>query len=291
MQLPGPLVSTQWLSEQLAAPGLCILDTTVFLHLNADKSGYKIESGLAKWAEAHLPGAQFVDLVDAFSDPASEVPFTMPSAERFCELAGALGVGDDSTVVVYSASTQMWATRLWWMFRSVGFDRCAVLDGGFEKWQSENRPVPAEKPATPPCARLTPNPRPRLWAGKQDMVRAMDDGAVCTINALSPDVYSGQSNRYGRPGHIPGSHNVFYDSLLDPADGTYLPPARLKERFEEVGAFERSRAVVYCGGGISATMDALGLVLAGHPDIAVYDGSMWEWAADPALPLTLGSGA
>jgi thiosulfate/3-mercaptopyruvate sulfurtransferase len=121
------------------------------------------------------------------------------------------------------------------------------------------------------------------------MLKAMTDPAVCTINALSPEVYRGDKNMYGRAGHIPGSHNVFYNTLLNPADGTFLPPADLKLRFDEVGAFGRPRVIAYCGGGISATMDALALTLAGHPDIAVYDGSMMEWVADPALPLHCGA--
>ncbi len=290
MQIEGPLVSTDWLAARLDAPGLRVLDATVFLHVNPDGPGYIPESGRAKWGEAHVPGAQFVDLLQTFSDPNAKVRFMMPSAERFCELAGALGVGDDSAVVVYSAGSPMWATRLWWMFRSVGGDNCAVLDGGWEKWQREGRPVTAATSAFPP-ARLTPRPRPGLWAGQDDVLRAMQNPAVCTINALSPEVYRGDKNMYGRPGHIPGSHNVFYNTLLDPADGTYLPVDRLKACFAAVGAFARPRVIFYCGGGISATMDALGLVLAGHPDVAVYDGSMMEWVADPALPLKLGAEA
>ncbi len=111
------------------------------------------------------------------------------------------------------------------------------------------------------------------------------------INALSPAVYTGEKNTYGRAGHIPGSVNVFYDTLLDANDGTFLPPARLKPLFEAVGAYAKPRVICYCGGGISATMDALALTLTGHRDIAVYDGSMWEWVADPALPLKLGAEA
>jgi len=123
------------------------------------------------------------------------------------------------------------------------------------------------------------------------VLTAIDDAGVCTINALSPAVYSGEKNMYGRPGHIPGSRNVFYDSLLNADTGIFRAPAQLKPLFEAVGAYQKPRVICYCGGGISATMDALALVMTGHPDIAVYDGSMMEWVADPALPLTLGSEA
>jgi thiosulfate/3-mercaptopyruvate sulfurtransferase len=290
MDMPGNLVGTEWLAAQLGAPDLRVLDATVFLHMNPEGQGYTPESGRARFDAAHVPGAQFVDLIDAFSDPATDVRFMMPPAARFCELAGALGVGDDTRVVVYSSGSPMWATRLWWMFRSVGFDRCAVLDGGFAKWVKEGRATSSE-PSVPVPARLTPRPRPALWAGKEDVLRAMGDPAVCTINALSPAVYTGERNTYGRAGHIPGSVNVFYDTLLNPEDGTFLPPDRLRPLFDAVGAFERPRVICYCGGGISATMDALALLQAGHRDIAVYDGSMWEWVSDPGLPLKLGADA
>jgi len=290
MDMPRNLVGTEWLAAQLGASDLRVLDATVFLHMNPEGQGYTPESGRARFDAAHVPGAQFVDLIDAFSDPATDVRFMMPPAARFCELAGALGVGDDTRVVVYSSGSPMWATRLWWMFRSVGFDRCAVLDGGFAKWVKEGRATSSE-PTVPVPARLTPRPRPALWAGKEDVLRAMGDPAVCTINALSPAVYTGERNTYGRAGHIPGSVNVFYDTLLNPEDGTFLPPDRLRPLFDAVGAFERPRVICYCGGGISATMDALALLQAGHHDIAVYDGSMWEWVSDPALPLTLGADA
>lgn len=290
MEMPGNLVSTAWLAGELAAPDLRILDASVFLHMNPEGQGYTPESGRAKFAAGHVPGARFVDLIDEFSDPDNPVRFMMPTPERFCGLAAALGVGDDSRVVVYSTGSPMWATRLWWMFRSVGFERCAVLDGGYAKWVREGRPTSTDVAPVVP-ARLTPRPRAGLWADRDEVLAAMDDPAVCTINALSPVVYSGERNTYGRAGHIPGSVNVFYDTLLDPQEGTFLPPDRLRPLFEAVGAFGRPRVICYCGGGISATMDALALLQSGHRDVAVYDGSMWEWVSDPALPLKLGHDA
>ena len=150
--------------------------------MNPDGPGYTPESGRARFDAAHVPGAQFVDLIEAFSDPENDVRFMMPPAARFCELAGALGVGDDTRVVVYSSGSPMWATRLWWMFRSVGFERCAVLDGGYAKWLKEGRATSSE-PTVPVPATLTPRPRPSLWAGKEDVLHAVNDPAVCTINA------------------------------------------------------------------------------------------------------------
>ena len=287
MNLPTPLVSTEWLAQHLQAPELRIFDATVFLHINAQGPGYIPESGRAKWAEDHIPGASFIDLLDDFSDAAAPVRFTMPDAATFARLAGPAGIGDDSYVVVYSAGSMMWSTRFWWMLRSMGFDRAAVLDGGWEKWAAEGRPTSRDS-VRPTAANFTAKPRPGLWANKSDMLAAIQDGTVCTINALSPEVYTGSKNMYGRAGHIPGSHNVFYNSLLEIPPGTYLSADQLEQRFKPTGALDKSRVIAYCGGGISATMDALALTLLGHPGVSVYDGSMMEWVADPALPLALG---
>lgn len=288
MQISSPLVTPAWLKDRLAEPTLRIFDTTVYLKPNAAGFGYVTESGLEKFREGHIPGAAFIDLITRFSDPTAGVGFMMPTAEVFARLAGEAGIGDDSMVVLYSTGSVMWATRFWWMLRSMGFDNVAVLDGGWDRWCCEGHPVSREETRVKP-ATFTARPRPGMWASKADVIAAIGDAGVCTINALAPETYAGEKNVYGRAGHIPGSHNVFYNTLLDEQDGTFLPTAALKARFAPVGAFARPRVIAYCGGGISATMDALALTVTGHPDIAVYDGSMSEWVADAALPLVTGS--
>lgn len=280
------LVSTEWLAQHLRDPDLRIFDVTV--HLRPSTPGpYKIESGRADYETAHIPGAAFLDLARDLSDPDSPLGFTMPSLDRFARALGAAGVSRNTRIVAYSTPTPMWATRLWWMLRASGFDDAAVLDGGFAKWTSEGRPVEAGSRSYP-SATLSLSARPGLWADKNDVLKAIGDGGVCTINALSPSVHSGESQMsYGRKGHIKGSRNVPYAALLKP-DGTYRDEAELRALFDGVGAFERARAICYCGGGISATMDALALTRLGHPSVAVYDGSMSEWTRDPNLPMETG---
>jgi thiosulfate/3-mercaptopyruvate sulfurtransferase len=110
-------------------------------------------------------------------------------------------------------------------------------------------------------------------------------GPPCLLNALAPDVFRGETNRYGRAGRIPGSVNVYAKELVDPETGRLAEPEVLRER---LGALTGERVVAYCGAGVSATLDAFALTLLGAPDVAVYDGSMSEWVADPALPLERG---
>lgn len=281
------LVSTEWLAKHLHDHDVRIFDATVHLR-PATPGPYTIESGRADYDIAHIPGAAFIDLVGELSDPAAPLPFTMP---RIGQLAGALaaaGIADGTRVVVYSTTSPMWATRLWWMLRASGFDNVAVLDGGLGKWKAEGREVEAAQRRYPQ-AEITLAARPDAWADKRDVLAAIGDGAVCTINALSPGLHSGEAPMsYGRKGHIKGSRNVPYASLLND-DGTYRDEAELRALFAATGALEKARVICYCGGGISATMDALALTLLGHPSVAVYDGSMAEWSRDPDMPMETGA--
>jgi thiosulfate/3-mercaptopyruvate sulfurtransferase len=281
------LVSTEWLAANLGDARLRLYDVTVHLR-PATPGPYTIESGRADYEAAHVPGAAFLDLARDLSDTSAPLPFTMPSTDALARALGAAGVGEGTRVVAYTSTSPMWATRLWWMLRSSGFDEVAVLDGGFAKWRAEERPVEAGTRAYAP-GRVHLSARPGSWADKAAVLAAIDDGGTCTINALSPSLHSGESPvSYGRKGHIKGSRNVPYAALLA-EDGTFKPDAELRPLFERVGALGRERVICYCGGGISATMDALALTRLGHGNVAVYDGSMSEWSRDPAMPMETGA--
>ena len=281
------LVSSGWLAEHLDDADLRVFDVTVHLR-PATPGPYTIEPGRADYEAAHVPGAAFLDLAGDLSDTGARLPFTMPSLERLAETLGAAGVGDGARVVAYSTTSPMWATRLWWMLRASGFDNAAVLDGGLAKWIADGRPVEAGERRYRP-ATLALSARPGFWADKAAVLAAVGDGSVCTINALSPSVHSGAAEtNYGRKGHIKGSVNVPYAALLGP-DGAFRDDAALREAFAASGVLQRPRAICYCGGGISATMDALALTRLGHPSVAVYDGSMSEWSRDPTMPMETGA--
>ncbi len=281
------LVSTDWLGAHLGDPDLRVFDATVHLR-PATPGPYRIESGRADYEAAHIPGAAFADLATGLSDPRSGLGFTCPAVDQLAIAFGAMGIGRNNRVVVYSATTPMWATRLWWMLRSADFDNVAVLDGGFARWTTEGRPVETGAHQYAPTD-FAVGERPGAWADTAEVRSAIDDGSVCTINALSPGVHSGEATmNYGRKGHIKGSRNVPYAALLD-AEGRFRADEDLRVLFEAVGAFERPRVICYCGGGISATMDALALSRLGHPSVSVYDGSMSEWTRNPDLPMETGA--
>ena len=288
INLDGPLVNTQWLHDRLEEKTLRAYDTSIFLEQKEDGFGYVPVSGRDQWKTAHIPGTGFLDVFGELSDPNAELSFMMPSPDRFAETMAAQGVNDDSCVVLYNKGFPMWSTRVWWMLRSIGFDRVAVLNGGWEKWEREGRPI-SDAATDYTVGQLAVRARPNMWVDKDAMLEMISSGKPVTINALSSAVYSGEKNQYGRPGHLPGTHNVFYGDLIDAATGEFLPPDDLIRLFEDTGALVADRVITYCGGGISATMDALALELCGQDQVAVYDGSMSEWVKDDTLPLKLGS--
>lgn len=287
---PEYLVSSAWLATHLHDSDLRILDCTVFL-VPDPKITYQVVPGRAEFEQAHIPGALFADLHNDFSDRAQPYRFMLPSAGQFAAAMGRLGVGDSTRVVLYSGNTMWWATRLWWMLRVFGFDNAAVLDGGLQNWRAEGRPVASGQPALPAPQHFTARERPGLMVDKQAMRAAIGDGAVCTINALLPEQHAGTGGvHFGRPGHIAGSVNIPAAHLVDPVSNRLRSPAQLRSFFRAAGAFDR-RVMLYCGGGIAASADALALVMLGHKDVHLYDASMSEWALDPELPMETGGGA
>jgi thiosulfate/3-mercaptopyruvate sulfurtransferase len=173
------------------------------------------------------------------------------------------------------------------MLRSVGFDDAAILDGGWNKWRLEKRPS-STAPISYPPATLIARPRPELFVGKDAVQAAIGAPASCTLNALLPDLHRGENPRYGRPGRVPGSVNVPAASLQDPETLELASPEAAAAAFAAVGAAPAKRIIVYCGGGIAATLDAFLLYQLGYEDIAVYDNSMSEWAKDETLPIEIG---
>lgn len=285
---PDALVSTGWLASMLTDPALRVFDcTTYLLYETGTGRPYRVESGRADYDKGHIPGSGFIDLQGELSDGSKPTNFMMLPPEELARRVAAKGIGEGTRVVLYSRKSMQWATRVWWMLRSIGFDNAAILDGGFDKWQAEGRALET-KETVYPAATLVAKPRTGLFVGKEEMLAAIGDTAACSINALAPDLHSGANPRYGRAGRIPGSVNVPAAALQDPKSLVMLPPDKVAATFAGVGADTSKRILIYCGGGIAATLDAFLLHQLGYDNVAVYDASMSEWAKDPALPIETG---
>lgn len=266
------LIEPDELVRRLDEPDLRIFDCAVYL--KPAKTGYRAESGIEGYREQHIPGAAFMDLITAFSDTSSGLGFTLLEVETLAGAAAAAGIGHDNPVVLYSSGHMMWATRAWWMMKYLGHDDVRVLNGGMQSWLAAAHPTQSGESRYSPSS-YAARPDSSLFVNLEGMEAASAAG-VCTINALSHDLYTGEGDfHYGRRGHIPGSSHLHYDELLD--GNAFRPLAQLQQILSARGLLEEQRVVAYCGGGISATIDAFALKLCGHDNVAVYDGSMSEW--------------
>jgi thiosulfate/3-mercaptopyruvate sulfurtransferase len=274
------LVTTQWLADQLGAPGLRILDATWFL----PDAG---RDARAEFEDAHIPGAMFFD-IDLISDKTSALPTMLPPATQFAAQLAALGVSDGDRILLYDNAPHHTAARAWWMLRSFGI-QAALLDGGLAKWKAEGRPLErGTQPVEP--GRITPRPNPALVRTLDQVSANLASRAEQLVDARSPARFTAQEieTRPGlASGHIPGSANVPYSSFFNP-DGTWKHPASLRQLLEDEGVEVERPIVATCGSGISAAVIVFALHLLGHP-AALYDGSWTEWGAHPDTPKATGA--
>ena len=291
MREPNALISTDALVRELGGDNLRVFDCTTYLEppLPGADDPYIAVPGRSSFETAHIPGADFLDIQGEFSDNATRLRFMMPQVAELEAAFGRHGIGASARVVLYSIGTMMWATRFWWMLKALGFDGAAVLDGGFDKWLSEGLPVEHGPAKGYPPAVFAAKPRPGRFVDKQRVLSASRDRDFVIVNALGPQFHQGlEPSRYGRPGRIPGSVNVPAASLVDPQSKTFTTLDDAAAKFAAAGIGKDRHIIVYCGGGISATVDLFLLHQLGFDDLTLYDGSMGEWAKDPALPIERG---
>ena len=285
-QHPEYLISSAELEARLDDPKLRIYDATVLLK-PSENGPYRAESGEQKFQAGHIPGAMFLDLIDAASDTTTGLGFSLPNSAQLESLFRNLGIDNESEVVIYSTDNMMWATRAWWLLHYCGHSNVRILNGGFSAWVASDFDV-SNQATDYPNGSFTVDTKADRFTDKAGVFNAIGDDAVCTVNALAPAMHSGESSiSYGRPGHIAGSINVFYDDLLD--DGYFRQSEELKVVLADKGLLKSSKVIAYCGGGIAATINAFACLLVGQEQVAVYDGSMSEWARDKSMPIETGS--
>src|SRR5882724_3709574 len=246
MRDPQALMSTADLASLLGQPSLRVYDCTTYLETPPPGSDdpYVAVPGRRTFEEAHIPGADFLDLQGEFSDPSTELRFMMPEVTELEAAFGRHGITANSRVVLYSIGTPMWATRFWWMLKSIGFDNAAVLDGCFDKWKAEQRPIETGPAKGYPPGKFTAKPRPGFFVGKDEVLAAVADHSAVVVNALGPQFHKGlEPSRYGRPGRIPGSCNVSAATLLDPSTRTFVLLADAEAKFATQGLRKDKRVI------------------------------------------------
>jgi thiosulfate/3-mercaptopyruvate sulfurtransferase len=271
------IVSTQWLADHLADPDLVLIDASWHMPATGRNGAVEFEAG-------HIPGAGFFDL-DGVSDHSTSLPHMLPSSEDFAAAMSALGLSNDSKAVIYDGAGLFSAPRLWWMLRVFGFERAAILDGGFPAWKAEGRPIetgPARQRQAPFSARLN-----KALVADLDQVRqALAARSHKVLDARSADRFYGRAPE-PRPGlasgHMPGASNLPSTDLV--AQGRLKDPASLKQALNALGIDGETPVITSCGSGVSAAIITLAMVRVGLPIGALYDGSWTEWGGNPALPV------
>jgi thiosulfate/3-mercaptopyruvate sulfurtransferase len=276
----SPLIDAAALHAALGR--VVVLDATYYLPTEN-------RNGAEEFARAHIPGARYFN-INEVADPDTDLPHMVPTAFRFAKLVGAMGIGNDSHLVFYDQTGTTRAPRGWWMFRLFGHERVQVLDGGLPAWRAAGLPVEAGAPAPATPAQFTPDFRAERLKGIGDMKRIVADGSAQVIDARPRGRFEGTAPepRPGLPnGHMPGAASLPVTEIMG-ADGRLLPPETLRGLYAKAGADGGRPLVTSCGSGVTASALALGAVVAGLPEPAVYDGSWTEWALRAETPKVTG---
>jgi thiosulfate/3-mercaptopyruvate sulfurtransferase len=275
------VVSPEWLFERLQRPDTVVVDGSWYLpDMKRDAK--------AEFAAEHIPGAVFFD-VDAIADTASGLPHMLPKADEFARIAGAMGIANTDTIVVYDGLGLFSAARVWWTFRMFGASNVYILDGGLPAWKSSGYAV----------TDVVENPPPKLFSvlfqsdkvvSKSQMVDLVDGGKTAIADARSEGRFSGTAPepRPGlRSGHMPGASSVPFNLLVE--GGALKSPAEIEEIFRRQRLDLTGEVVTTCGSGVTAAVISLALDSIGHKDHALYDGSWAEWGQQGDTPVVLGS--
>ncbi len=278
---PKTLVSTDWLAAHLNDPDLRVIDASWYLPASG-------RDARAEYEDGHIPGARFFD-IDDISDGVSSLAHMAPPVEKFMSRLRTMGVGDGHQVVVYDGAGLFSAARVWWLFRLMGKTDIAVLDGGFVKWQAEGREI-EDMPPVVKDRHMTAQRQNHLVRDVTQVAAASKLRDWQIIDARGPSRFKGEEPeaRPGlRAGHIPGSVNVPYSSLLN-QDSTMKRGDALAAAFTDAGVDLDRRVITTCGSGITAAILSLGLEILGHRDWSLYDGSWAEWGQFDQLKVETG---
>lgn len=281
MDDPKTLVSTDWLAAHMKDPDLRVLDASWHMPDTGRDARAEYDAG-------HIPGARFFD-IDEISDLRSNLPHMAPPSEKFISRMRAMGVGDGHQVVVYDATGLFSAARVWWLFRLMGKTDVAVLDGGLPKWKAEGR----ELEDLPPIVKdrhITVSRQNHLVKDVTQVAHAAKLHQAEILDARGAPRFRGEvaEPRPGlRSGHIPGSKNLPFATLLRP-DGTMKTVPALRQLFDEAGVDLSRPAITTCGSGVTAAIISLALERIGHRNHALYDGSWAEWGMYDDLAVAKG---
>ncbi len=280
----APLVDVEWLVANINQPDIVVLDSSWHMpHKNRD--------GAAEFLEERIPGSQFFDFDRRICDKEAALPHMLPDVATFNAEVQRLGVNQDSRIVVYDTMGVFSVARAWWMFRAMGHDNVALLNGGLPAWKRAGQMTESGEPTLPEAGNFTGTLQAHWVSDVAQVQAALADPAQAVLDARSGERYAGvvAEPRPGlRGGHMPGALSLPTVELHD-AQQCLQSPAELKMVFADLGLQQDQQLVFSCGSGVTACVLALGAELAGYTNLSVYDGSWTEWG-DPesGLPVVTG---
>lgn len=282
-RMTSPIISSADLADHLDDPDWRIIDCRFDLG--------QPDAGREAYREGHIPGALYAHLEQDLSGPVSETSgrHPLPDPEALRATFSRWGITPTTRVVCYDYRTNAYAGRLWWLLRWLGHERVAVLDGGFEKWLAEERPVSDAVPDDPPPAEFRGGPDPALTVSSETIFEDLDDGELCLIDVRAEPRFNGDEEPIDPvAGHIPGAVNLPFAKNLD-VSGCYLPPEALRKMYARIlGDHPPQACVVMCGSGVTACQSLIALEQAGLDGARLYPGSWSEWIRDPNRPVEIG---
>jgi thiosulfate/3-mercaptopyruvate sulfurtransferase len=274
------LVDTDWLASHLKSPDIVVIDATLYLP-NVHRNAYD------EYRNAHIPGAIFFD-IEELSDATNPMPHMLPSPEKFASRVKRMGIGDGTRVIAYDTQNMSSAARAWWMFRVMGHEDVAILDGGFNKWRLEDRPIENLEPPRRSERHFTIRKNSALVRDIGDVKALIGSDRAQIVDARSAGRFAGadpEPRDVPRLGHMPGAKNLPYTELIRP-DGTLKSAEEIRAAFAAHDVDVNRPVVASCGSGVTACVIAFALGQIGQQQTAVYDGSWTEWSSGDG-PVTI----
>jgi thiosulfate/3-mercaptopyruvate sulfurtransferase len=276
------LVDPAWLEQRLGEDSAVrVIDASWYLPAMK-------RDARAEYAEAHIPGAIFIDIGSDLADASAPLRNTLAPPAQLAHAFGSRGIGMENPVVVYDRLGGYSAGRVWWTLRYLGHEHASLLDGGFARWLAEGRPVTNKVPRHRPVE-FPARPNPALLADKETVRRALASGAAQVVDARSAARFRGEGEEHTKhKGHMPRARSVPFDANLEGAGGSFRSLDELRAAYERAGVDLSRPIITTCGSGVTAALDAFALALLGHANVSVYDGSWAEWGDSDDVPIATG---